>query len=202
MNFPYDCFVIADVTLKNRVVNFASESKALIKSTRRIPGQRWEWMIKSTKLNEEKYRVAQAFIDQLSGRHGVFELIIPRYSKPQGLALGNPTAYSDVTAGVTTIQLAGFTPSIQNQLKRGDFFKFSNHPKVYRVVSSDVGSNSVGRLTVDFFPQLTRAVAAGTAVVVHNVPFTLRQASDVVEYSSTAKSARKVTLELDLEEAL
>lgn len=202
MNFPYDCFVIADVVLKNRVVNYVSESKSLIKSTRRIPGQRWEWMIKSIKLNEDKYRIAQSFIDQLSGRHGVFELIIPRYSQPKGAALGNPTVYVAGSSGSTAIQLAGFTPLIQNQLKRGDFFKFSNHPKVYRVVNSDVSSDAAGRLTVEFFPQLTRAVPAVTAVILRNVPFTVRQASDVVEYSSTAKAARKVTLELDLEEAL
>jgi hypothetical protein len=202
MTFPYDCFVIADVVLKNRVVNYVSESKSLIKSTRRIPGQRWEWLVKSIKLDEDRYRPAQAFIDSLEGRYGVFELIVPRYSQPKGVASGSPSVLTSALAGVRTIQATGFTPSVQKQLKCGDFFKFANHSKVYRVIEQDVNSNASGQLTLKFFPQLVRDVPATTALIVRDVPFTVRQSTDVTEYSSSAKGARKITLELDLEEAL
>lgn len=200
MNFPYDNFKIESVVLKNNNPTIATESKSLIRLVRKIPAQRWEINIRTIKLNESDYRVCQAFIDGLEGRYGTFQLVLPRYSKPLGLALGTPVTSGATAAGFKTINVAGFTGA-GIQIKAGDIFKFSNHSKVYRA-TDDCTTAANGTGVLKFIPNLVRDVPSGSSIQLRDVPFTVRQKGDVNDYSSSAKAARKVVLELDLEEVL
>lgn len=200
MNFPYVNFKIESVLLKNHNPTIATESKSLIRLVRKIPAQRWEINIRTVRLNESDYRVCQAFIDGLEGRYGTFQLILPRYSQPLGLALGSPVTSGNTTAGFKTLNVAGFAGA-GIQVKVGDFFKFNNHSKVYRAVANcTTAANGTGVLK--FIPNLIRDVPTGSSIQLRDVPFTLRQKNDVNDYSSSAKIARKQTLDLDLEEVL
>lgn len=200
MNFPYDNFKIESIVIKNNNPTIATESKSLIRLVRRIPAQRWEVNIKTVKLNEADYRICQAFIDGLEGRFGTFDLILPRYSKPFGLVLGSPIVSASVTAGFKTLSVSGFAGS-GVQVRAGDFFKFNNHSKVYRA-TDDCVTSSGGSGLLKFIPNLMTDVAVGTSIQLREVPFLFRQKNEINEYSSSAKGARKMSLELDLEEVL
>lgn len=200
MNFPYDNFKIESVVLKNNQPTIATSSKSLITLVRKIPAQRWEANIRSVKLNEFDYRIGQAFIDSLEGRYGTFQLILPRYSKPLGLALGSPVTSGGLSAGFKTLNVIGFSGA-GVQIKAGDIFKFPNHSKIYRAIE-DCVTNASGSGILKFIPNLIRDVPSGTPIQFRDVPFLFRQKGDVNEYSSSAKNSRKVVLELDLEEVL
>lgn len=200
MNFPYDNFKIDSVVLRNNSPSIATESKSLIQLVRKIPAQRWEVNLRTVKLNEADYRICQAFIDGLEGRFGTFQLILPRYSKPIGLALGSPVTAASSVAGPKTLNLSGFTGA-GIQIKTGDLFKFSNHSKVYRA-TADCVTTASGTGVLKFIPNLVRDVAAGTPIQLRDFPFLFRQKGDVNDYSSSGKAGRKMILELDLVEVL
>lgn len=200
MNFPYSHFKIAAVGFKSNSPTTTTQSKSLIRHVRKIPAHCWELNLKSVKLSEHDYRVCQAFIDALEGRLGTFTLIVPRHSQPLGLAAGSPVSSGLVLAGYKSVQVSGFIGAAV-QVKAGDFFKFSNHTKVYRAVA-DLTSLVNGTGTLQFIPRLTRDIPTGTAIQFRDVPFLFRQKSDVNEYFSSAKDARKMMCELDLEEVL
>jgi hypothetical protein len=56
------------------------------------------------------------------------------------------------------VAIDGLTPSITGIIKRGDFFKFAGHSKVYQA-DADIDSNGSGQATLTFFPALLAAVA-------------------------------------------
>lgn len=79
--------------------------------------------------------------------------------------------------GDKSISVSGLTVSNSNCIAVGDYFKFDNHPKVYRCTKTVV-SDATGAGTLEFFPPLfndvPNATGAGTAI------FTLRNKSDRV----------------------
>lgn len=200
MNFPYANFRLAAVGIKSNSPTTTTQSKSLIRHVRKIPAHCWELNLKTIKLSENDYRVCQAFIDSLEGRLGTFTLIVPRHSQPLGLASGAPVSSSAVAAGYKAVPLSGFVGA-GLQVKAGDYFKFGNHSKVYRAVA-DLTSLVNGTGTLQFIPRLTRDIPSGTSIQLKDVPFLVRQKSDINEYFSSAKDARKMVCELDLEEVL
>ena len=137
-----------------------------------------------------------AFImKQRSGKEN-FTIIPPEVEDARGTASGVP--HGTASAGATSITLGG---SGSGTLLSGDFIKFSNHTKVYMVVSaqSDI---STGTLTIE--PPLTTAVSSST-IVYDNIPFTVFLTNDVQEFGAVGADKDGNVLyqyQLDVEEAL
>jgi hypothetical protein len=70
------------------------------------------------------------------------------------------------------VAIDGLTINITGIIKRGDFFKFAGHSKVYQA-DADISSNGSGQATLTFFPALLAAVADNEALTSSSVPFTL-----------------------------
>lgn len=130
--------------------------------------------------------LAQAYGPQLS-----FEIILPQISYTK---LTNQTANTCTvgstnsgigatnTVGAKVVQLTGCGAN-KAVLAAGDFFKFSNHSKVYMCVSPCT-SNGSGNATLYFSGSLTNTVvASSTTLVITAVPFTAILSEDVQEWS-------------------
>jgi len=76
--------------------------------------------------------------------------------------------------GDTSIAVDGITGT----LNVGDVFKFANHNKVYWATADRAGSG-----TLSFQPALVSAVLDNEVITYDNVPFTVRLANDVQEFS-------------------
>ena len=87
-------------------------------------------------------------------------------------------------AGDTTIVTNGWTNSITDIMKVGDYLKFA-HDKVYMVVA-DSTSGSTGAATLTIHPALMAALSNDEPIIVENVPFTVAFASDQQDVSEAA----------------
>lgn len=194
-------FKIQSATFKSNSPTIASESQSLIQHVRRIPAQRWEFTLKSTPVGSEAGRKIWAYITALNGRFTPFDVVIPAYSQPQGVALGSPTVRTAASAGVTSVALQGFSGPAAAQLLAGDYVRFSNHSKVY-MVTANANNNVSGQLTLQIYPQLTRPLTVGAALIMRDVPFTVRQVRDMQEFSVSGRDGRITSFELDCIEVL
>ena len=74
---------------------------------------------------------------------------------------GEPMVTDIRTTIARSVDVGNFNPSKTDALKAGDFFKFSNHEKLYMVTRDlEVSSNGTG--TIFFTPPLLSSVASGT----------------------------------------
>lgn len=194
-------FRVRKVRFSSNSPNFGSESNALIQHIRSIPAHRWEFTLQSVPLKDSDHRRCFSWQARQRGRKSVFDVILPKYSKPKGVASGTPSVRTAASAGATTVQLAGFSGPVVGQLLDGDFIRFANHSKVYQI-SADVNSNVSGQLTIEIFPQLTADVPLNTLVIVRDVPFSVRQVRDIQEFEISTSDSGFVTLEIDCVEAL
>ena len=125
--------------------------------------------------------VAQAFGPQLS-----FSIVLPEvsYSKLTSLQTTN-TIYTNtagpVLAGNKSISIRNAGAN-QYILAAGDFFKFSNHSKVYMCVSPCQADGS-GNATLYFSGGLVADVPNGTALTITAVPFTCALDNDLQEWT-------------------
>jgi len=93
----------------------------------------------------------------------------------QGAYQTSGTPYVVANSG-TVIQIGNMAPSVTNQLKAGDFIKFSSGTKVYQV-KSDANSNSGGVVEITLNTGLISTIVTGTSgdtiTVGNNVQFKL-----------------------------
>jgi hypothetical protein len=130
--------------------------------------------------------LAQTFGPQLS-----FEIILPEisYTKLTNQTTNTCTVGSTNsgigatnTVGAKVVQLTGCGTS-KTVLAAGDFFKFSNHSKVYMCVSPCTADSS-GNATLYFSGSLTNTIVNGTTTLtITAVPFTAILNEDVQEWS-------------------
>ena len=171
-----------DPTLFSETVNGRMQS-------RKISGQKWEFSASYAPLTRTEFQPVSAYIDSLRGRHTVFTVIPTAIGSASGSVSGTVTC-SSTPAGSAVVPITGLTGT----LKAGDFIKFSGHSKVYKLTADRAGN---GNLAI--VPPLIAAVGTDT-VTYNNVPFTVRLANDVQEYSIGADMLHK--FEVDFIEAL
>lgn len=188
------------ITLKTKFNNFATGSRSFKTIVRGTPAHQYEVRLRTTNLNDDSLRIMQSFIDSLDGRQGTFDLALPKYSIARGVATGSPIVSSSKVIGDTSIPVSGYTVSITDIAKDGDFIRFANHTKVYQV-KTDVNSSAGGEATLTINPGLIIAVPSTTVITVTNTPFNFRLLGDVQEFTATTRS-RFPSLELMLEETL
>jgi hypothetical protein len=125
--------------------------------------------------------VAQAFGPQLS-----FSIVLPEVSYSKLTSLQTTNIIYTNTAG--SILVGNKSISVRNAganqyiLAAGDFFKFSNHSKVYMCVSPCQADGS-GNATLFFSGGLVADVPNGTALTITAVPFTCALDNDLQEWT-------------------
>lgn len=136
-----------------------SESISGVRQSRYIGAHRWVVSIEVPVMTKPEFRELWAFLVGQQGPLESFTLTIPESA--QGALNGSPTFSSKTND--TTIVTAGWTNSITNQVKAGDFFTIENDPKVY-MVTSDASSNGSGQVTIQFHPPLRTNPFSGDTI--------------------------------------
>lgn len=140
-----------------------------------------------------------AFLAQQYGKLESFQIYLPVESYP--LANYSYTTYvprvvATTAAGQKNVQITDCYPDT-TILQAGDYFRFSNHTKVY-MCSSTCISSSAGVATLYFTGSLLTEVGPATTLTVKQVPFTVMLSADAQEYEIGL--GRMYTLQVDLRE--
>ncbi len=126
-------------------------------------GNPHKWVIdfSTRKLSHIRSRELQAFLDSLDGRYGTFTLPcpLPFLGASNSFLVENPE-----NAGSNEVMVKGLPNSTTNALTIGDFIKFTNHDKVYKIIES-VTSSVTGTATMKIHPRLQTVVNADDGVV-------------------------------------
>ena len=170
-------------------VNFRVNTPTLISETfsgkmRRV-GQGvsyYSWEVQYPNLAPLDAGTVIGYVSQTLGPQFSFEIILPEISQSKlpNQTPNTPVVGANNAVGSTSVILTG-CGATRTVLAAGDFFKFSNHSKVYMCVSP-VTSNSSGVATVFFTSPLVQPVTAGATVTINNVPFTAILDEDVQEW--------------------
>ena len=153
--------------------NLSSTSLSGRTQVRNIGGQRFEFTATYPTLTRSEFAPIAAFIMAQRGMAEEFTIVLPEISSKSGDATGTVLTSLSEAIGQTVISIDGLTGT----LKAGDMIKFSNHNKVYMIVSDRAGN---GDLAIQ--PSLTVAVPNDTVITYDNVPFTVRLNNDVQTY--------------------
>lgn len=147
--------------------------------------QYYTFGVKLPPMTSYRFGPVMAFITKQYGMVDSFQITLPELSYNTGYNksfAGTPVVSGALAAGVKTCTITGMTPSKDQVLRAGDYFKFANHTKVYMAVD-DLNSNSSGQGTLNFSGGLVEAVSNGVGITIDAVPFTVILDSDIQEYN-------------------
>jgi len=195
--------------------------------SRMVSAHLWELRIDFPPMTRDVMMPIFAFAMKQKGRAESFTIIPDNTATPRGTATGTPLANGAFAAGLTAIEVDGWTAGVTNIMRAGDVIKFLSHTKVY-MVTDDCNSqttdemlledSSVDKLiledsatdllilqdanaaTLNIQPPLITAVADNEAVTVSSVPFTVIFKNDIQSFKTSNPSISKY--EIDLTEAI
>jgi hypothetical protein len=156
-----------------------SISHNLRRSVRTNGAQRWVITADWVGLTRAQFAPIQAFVVAQRGQWDTFTAVLPAHKLPQGVATGSPLVNGASQQG-RTLATRGWTASMANVLKAGDFIGIAGQTKVY-MVTADASSDGYGNATLVIEPALMAVPADGSSLVIRNVPFTLALSSDTQE---------------------
>ena len=172
MTYPVsEEFEAIDVRLNYN--NVRSQTRSGRTQVRNIGAALWSFTAKYNNMTRAQFAPIYAYLAGKQGGASSFTITPPVISDSRGTATGTLRVNGAHSAGDNTIAMDG----ISGTIKAGDFIKFNNHTKVYMVVSDF----SSGTMTIE--PALHESVANNEEVAFNNVPFTMRQARDVQQFS-------------------
>lgn len=152
----------------------------------------YTFTVKYNQLTRYEYGPIAGYISQLYGPMETFEIILPEisFSKVGNQTTSTVTTSATVLAGVDSVAVTGVTTG-KNLLRAGDFFKFSNHSKVYMCATTWTAGNPLY-----FSGSLVKDVPAGTSLVIDSVPFTCILDNNVQEFSVGVGGMTQVQLDM------
>ena len=137
-------------------------------------------------LDEEDRAQIKAKLTSLRGGVNTFTIATDNFTSKKGTSTAEEELGSSFTGavGVTQVTTIG-----SNEFKPGEYFKFSNHNKVYQVITCS-------GTTLTFEPFLQTAVAQGSGHDIRsgaNFIMTCRLADDNISYSQGADGFSRVS---------
>ena len=149
---------------------------------RQVGGQFWTLKLTTTNLDQDEMAELYAFLVKQEGTYESFSFVPPIHGNTRGTSVsGIPLVLNTYAAGLTSIRANGGSGT----LKTGDFFKFSNHDKVY-MLTADVNQDASSEDTFNFFPHLATAVDNTTTIAYNNVPFKVMLTTDESTFKTQA----------------
>jgi len=156
------------------------------------------WIIKMTwvQMLRTLFSPIFAFAVSQRGGHGTFQISLPNFNTPQGIATGTPLVNGIHTAGDETISTDGWTNSITDIMKGGDVLKFSSHSKVYMVTANANSGTSTGPATLSIVPPLIENLADNEVITVNNVEFTVAFTKNITDWNTSAPTISTFTADM------
>jgi len=159
----------------------------------------WALHISLPPLKRTDFAAWWAFMLALRGRYGTFLAGDPLAKTPLGSWAGTPQVDGSQSAGPTSINLKGFTPSATGIIKPGDYFQIGQRLYCY-IGQSSVNADGAGKCTIDMFPRLRADVTNGTSVASSNTVGTFRLAQNI--WKATGMNNRTYALDFMAVEAI
>lgn len=124
-------------------------------------GSGWTLDITPPPLDANDARDLLAFIASLNGPKGTFLFGVPSMRTPRGTASGTPLIQGGGQVGQELIT-DGWTPSITNILRKGDFIQIATR---LFVILQDVNSDGSGNATLDIWPKIINPPADNAPII-------------------------------------
>jgi hypothetical protein len=133
-----------------------------------------------------------AFVGQQYGSLEKFQIVLPEisYSKQANQTTTTVTTTAPLAAGGDHVGVTGVATG-KNLLRAGDYFKFSNHSKVYMCsVTWTTGQ------PLYFSGSLVADVPSGTSLIITAVPFTVILDSEIQQYDVGIGGIMQMSLDM------
>lgn len=124
--------------------------------------QRWGFKVDYSLLNKQQSAILWATLVAAKGKHKVFHYTPPMYSNTAGNITGMATISYPKNAGRSWVIFRG----TKGKLSVGDYIKFSNHDKVYLVLSAANGF-------IKIEPPLYKSINMTTYIQYNGIRFTV-----------------------------
>ena len=189
MQFPSVSFSVT--VPKSYSPVYKNEAQSLKTIVTGVGAHRWEFELTTGILKGLALRSTFAFLNA-RGVHESFQVVVPYWSQPLGHIVGAVSVVTRQSIGANTIEFKNYTPA------SGDFFKFAGHAKVYQIETAT--ANNATANTGTFYPRLISAVGRNEGVVVNDVPFTVRNTTELSKL--TLDLSRQTKLKINCEEVV
>lgn len=143
--------------------------------------ERWSFTMELRRLTREEAQAAQGFFLALEASLGLFRMHDPAARLPLGVATGTPVLAATADPGDRTISISGFTPSVSNILRAGDWLQIGD--QLAKVVA-DVSSSASGTASVTIWPKVMVEVPSGQPVTVREAKGIFRFTSQLPEWTA------------------
>lgn len=143
--------------------------------------ERWSFTLELRRLTREEIQIAQGFFLTLEASLGLFRMHDPAARLPLGTATGTPVLAATADPGDRTLSISGFTPSVSNILRAGDWIQIGD--QLAKVVA-DTSSNASGVAAVTIWPKVMVEVASGQPVTVREAKGLFRFTTQLPEWTS------------------
>ena len=157
-----------DISISSTTQTYTSVSQNLSVESRTRGVQRWQVNLNWPPLNREEAMRVYSFMISQQGTFDSFEIVLPTpLNVTNGVQIdqtgsqGTPMSIDARSTVVRSIAVGNFNPSATGALKAGDFFKFSNHEKLY-MVTTDLNTASEGTGTLNFTPPVIASLVGGS----------------------------------------
>lgn len=190
---------VASVKINSYQETIVTQTISGKRQARVIGGQYFKISAQYPNMTREQFAPIMAFMMKQRGSYDTFTFTPPVVSKPQGVNPGTPLVNGASQTGRSIITDGWGTGAVLTVLKAGDFFKFTNHTKVYQV-TDDVTCDTSGNATINFEPELQTSPSNNEALVTDDVPFTVFNETNVITMATGVNNV--FSFQLNLCEAL
>ena len=179
---------------------FVSRTISGRRQARQIGGQFWTMTATFPPMTRAQFAPIDAFIMKQRGQYESFTLTLPVLSTGLGTPAGGTPLVRGASQTGRTLATDGWLGGALI-FKAGDYLKFANHDKVYKVVAdvtSHVTPSSETPIIIE--PALITSPADNSAITHSTVPFTVAQTGGVQEFSTDVSGL--FSFEVDFEEVI
>lgn len=182
-----------------QAINFKINTPTLVTQTNSGKSRRvgmghsyYSFTAKYNNLTRFDYGPIAGFIAGQFGALESFQIVLPElsYSKVGNQTTTTVTTSANNLAGVDHVAVTG-VESGTNLLRAGDFFKFSNHSKVYMCTTTWTSGSPLY-----FSGSLVKDVPSGTSLVINSVPFTVIFENNVQQFDTGIGGMTQIQLDL------
>jgi hypothetical protein len=155
---------VSPLTLRSNQPIFVSDTLSLKRNTYRRAAQRWEIETRLFPLTASAQDLMVDFITK--GSSSTLTILTPQNvgSVMAKTATGTVTVFAATAANLTSVTISANAVNNAKVIPKGTFIKFSNHSKVYMTTSDATLSGTLNTVTLNIYPALRTALAAGNTV--------------------------------------
>jgi len=158
----------------------------------------WQGMMTLPPMSADQAGRWRGFLAELRGKLNVFPLSDPYGLTPSGAANGEPLCAGQNLSRARVLNTKGWAPSIQAQLKVGDYLQIGK--RLHMVIGQDVDSDEQGDATINIWPSVREGPNEGDPIILNNPAGLFRLKSN--KRSWTVGPNRLFSVSYEIKEAL